>query len=89
MGPSVFGGLGDEPRRRISPRANEPERERLPKSFWADYKLDSYAGCEDEEPLLVVKRAPLQLPTWLREGVPPGLNRGRTLTSSSVRRTSV
>jgi hypothetical protein len=62
-------------RRWISPPADKPERERLLPSFWADHKLDSYAGCEDEEPLLVVKRDPLPVPTWLRGGVPPGLNR--------------
>ena len=64
-------GLVRSMRRRISP----PEREQLLSSFWADHRLDSNAGCEDEEPLLVVKRDPLPLPTWPREPLPPGLNR--------------
>jgi len=62
-------------RRRISPRADEPEHELLPPSFWADYQLNSDAGAADEQRLLVVERARCPQPPWLREGVPPGLNR--------------
>src|SRR5262245_25354710 len=62
-------------RRRVSPRADEPERELLPRSFWAGYQLNSDAGAADEQRLLVVERARCPVPPWLREGVPPGLNR--------------
>jgi hypothetical protein len=62
-------------RRRISSRADEPEHELLPPSFWADYQLNSDAGAADEQRLLVVERARCPQPPWLREGVPPGLNR--------------
>jgi hypothetical protein len=65
-------------RQRVAParRADEPERELLPPSFWADYQLNSDAGAgTGEEPLLVVERARSPLPTWLREPVPPALNR--------------
>jgi len=45
-------------RRRVSPRADEPERELLPRSFWADYQLNSDFGADDgEQRLLVVERA--------------------------------
>ena len=63
-------------RRRVSPRADEPERELLLPSFWADYQLNSDTGAGDgEQRLLVVERARCPQPPWLREGVPPGLNR--------------
>jgi hypothetical protein len=63
-------------RRRVSPRADEPERELLLPSFWADYQLNSDTGAGDgEQQLLVVERARCPQPPWLREGVPPGLNR--------------
>jgi hypothetical protein len=63
-------------RRRVSPRADEPERELLPRSFWADYQLNSDAGAGGgEPPLLVVERARCSQPSGLREPVPPRLNR--------------
>jgi hypothetical protein len=63
-------------RRRVSPRADEPERELLLPSFWADYQLNSDTGAGDgEQRLLVVERARCPQPPWLREGVPLGLNR--------------
>ena len=66
-------------RRRISPRADEPERELLPPSFWADYELDSswsnIAACDGEQRLLVVERNPPPPPPWHLEPVPPELDR--------------
>ena len=63
-------------RRRASPRADEPERKLLPRSFWADYQLNSDAGAGGgEPPLLVVERARCPQPPGLREPVPPRLNR--------------
>jgi hypothetical protein len=47
-------------RRRVAPRADEPEREVLLPSFWADYKLDS---CWSDG-LVVVGRKPPPLPPW-------------------------
>jgi hypothetical protein len=49
-------------RRRVDPprRADEPERELLPPSFWADYKLESCGS----DGLLVVGRKPPPLPPW-------------------------
>jgi hypothetical protein len=66
-------------RRRISPRADKPERELLLPSFWADYKLDSswsdISACAGEQWLLVVERDPPP-PPWRLEPVPPEWNRG-------------
>jgi hypothetical protein len=59
-------------RRRISPRADEPEHELLPPSFWADYQLNSDAGAADEQRLLVVERASCPQPS---KPSPRGLNR--------------
>jgi hypothetical protein len=47
-------------RRRVSPRADEPERELLLPSFWADYKLESCGS----DGLLVVGRNPPPRPPW-------------------------
>src|SRR5262249_5022064 len=63
-------------RRRASPRADEPERELLPRSFWADYQLNSDAGAGGgEPPLLVVERARCPQPPERRAPVPPRFNR--------------
>src|SRR5262249_59185603 len=64
-------------RRRVSPRADEPERELLPPSFWAGYQLNSDAGAADEQRLLVVGRARRPLLTRLREGGAAGVDRPR------------
>ena len=63
-------------RRRVSPRADEPERELLLPSFWADYQLNSDTGAGDgEQRLLVVERNPPPPPPWHLEPVPPELDR--------------
>jgi hypothetical protein len=60
-------------RQRVSPRADEPERELLPRSFWAEYQLNSDFGADDgEQRLLVVERASCPQPS---KPSPRGLNR--------------
>ena len=60
-------------RQRVSPRADGPERELLPRSFWADYQLNSDFGADDgEQRLLVVERASCPQPS---KPSPRGLNR--------------
>jgi hypothetical protein len=69
-------------RRRISPRADKPERKLLLPSFWADYELNSswsdIAVCDGEQRLLVVERDPPP-PPWRLEPVPPELDRAMGL----------
>jgi hypothetical protein len=59
-------------RRRVSPRADEPEGELLQPSFWAYYQLNSDSGADDEERLLVVERASCPQPS---KRTPRGQNR--------------
>jgi hypothetical protein len=65
-------------RRRVSPRADEPERELLLPSFWADYEINSswsdILAQDGEQWLLVVERNP-RPPPWRLEPVPPEWDR--------------
>jgi len=69
-------------RRRVSPRADKPERELLLPSFWADYQLNSswsdIAAWDGEQRLLVVERDPPP-PPWRLEPVPSELDRAMGL----------
>ena len=58
---AIVNGRVRSMRRRISPRADEPERELLLPSFWANHKLDSswpVKARDGEKRLLVLQRAP-------------------------------
>src|SRR5262245_29784933 len=65
-------------RRRISPPADKPERELLPASFWADYKLDSswpVKKRDDKKRLLVLERALRLEPVVELPGLAPEMER--------------
>jgi hypothetical protein len=65
-------------RRRISPRSDEPERELLSPSFWADYKLDSswpVKARDGKKRLLVLERAPRPEPLVELPGLAPEMER--------------